>query len=188
MTTTWLLAWELSSCPRLLDIRSFAKPLKFGGQKEHWREWSSNSQSTWGCQLCARCKDHPQHPMEWKGHLQISPGNNVACCASCLEDGRWQETGKPSIVTCWMDCNKSPEPCEWEIRIRLAVQETQGNSTIRGCPSTSMSVYAATPPLETSCILASLCMSQGGLVLRLARRVASRGSWGHDLWPPEDRT
>eukprot|EP00971_Amphidinium_carterae_P247073 4906834-Amphidinium_carterae.1 len=57
----------------------------------------------------------------------------------------YTETGRKPYGVRWVDSDKSPNPETPDLRSRLVVQETRGNSSIGDV----MSTFAATPPLET---------------------------------------
>eukprot|EP00971_Amphidinium_carterae_P276809 5493465-Amphidinium_carterae.1 len=87
--------------------------------------------------------------MEYMKHLGVWEYSTVEEALSLTER-------RPYGVR-WVDSDKSPNPETPDLRSRLVVQETRGNSSI--AVGDVMSTFAATPPLETLRLLCSLCMS-----------------------------
>eukprot|EP00971_Amphidinium_carterae_P063162 1249986-Amphidinium_carterae.1 len=60
--------------------------------------------------------------MAYMKHLGVWQYSTVAECLT--------ETGRRPYGVRWVDCDKSPEPSTPDLRSRLVVQETRGNSSI----------------------------------------------------------
>eukprot|EP00971_Amphidinium_carterae_P185209 3677982-Amphidinium_carterae.1 len=87
--------------------------------------------------------------MAYMQHLGVWKYSTVEECLT--------ETGRRAYGVRWVDCDKGPNPETPDLRSRLVVQETMGNSSIAA--GDVMSTFAATPALETLRLLCSLCMS-----------------------------
>eukprot|EP00971_Amphidinium_carterae_P221649 4399891-Amphidinium_carterae.1 len=87
--------------------------------------------------------------MAYMQHLGVWTYSTAEACSPA--------TGRKPHGVRWVDSDKSPNPETPDLRSRLVVQETRGNSSIAA--EDVMSTFAATPPLETLRLLCSLCMS-----------------------------
>eukprot|EP00971_Amphidinium_carterae_P075217 1486816-Amphidinium_carterae.1 len=82
--------------------------------------------------------------MAYMKHLGVWSYSTVEVLEAFTETGR-----RPYGVRWrrWVDSDKSPNPETPDLRSRLVVQATRGNSSIAF--GDVMSTFAATPPLET---------------------------------------
>eukprot|EP00971_Amphidinium_carterae_P051914 1022069-Amphidinium_carterae.3 len=89
-------------------------------------------------------------PREGVIHAHHEENQEMACMQHL---GVWE---KPYGVR-WVDSDKRPDPETPDLRSRLVVLRTRGNSSMAA--GDVMSTFAATPPLETLRLLCFLCMS-----------------------------